>query len=270
MSVVVRESRLIHRSAARCPLGQVSLAGYLRNSDGISPKTLRVFGSYAVVLILHGAGRYVDAAGADRQVAAGDCILVLPSLPHAYFSQKHDPRWDELHVVFSGPVFDLWQETGLLRPGNLVHRLEPIEYWHARLERCANPDPLQAVSLVQRFLGEVLSIPGQVGSDDRAWLARAEQLIGVGPKPDWERVARQLGCSYETFRRRLSSLTGHPPAKYHVHRVIEHACELLKDKSRPLRDIAIDCGFCDEFHFSRRFKQMMGLRPAAFRAQLGA
>jgi len=269
MGILVRASRFIHRSTARCPLGQVSVAGYIRNSNGVPDRPLRVFGSYAIVLILHGAGRYIDATGVDRQVSAGDCIVVLPDLPHAYFPQKRDPRWDELHVVFSGLAFDLWRQTGLLKPGNLIHRLEPIEYWHARLERCANPDPLQAVALVQRFLSEMLSIPGRVGSDDHVWLANATQLIGVGPKPDWNQIASDLDCGYETFRRRLTALTGHPPARFHTQRVIEHACELLKDKSRTLRDIAIDCGFCDEFHFSRRFKQMMGIRPAALRAQLG-
>jgi AraC-like DNA-binding protein len=269
MSILVRETKLIHRSTARCPLGQVSVAAYIRDSPGVPRTPLRVFGSYAIVLILHGGGRYIDATGLDRPVSAGDCILVLPDLPHAYFRQRTEPRWDELYVTFSGPAFDLWRRAGLLRPGNLVHRLEPLDYWHARLERCANPDPLQAVALVQRFLSEALSTHAPAEQDDQAWLKRATRLIGVGPKPEWADVARQLGCGYETFRRRLTALTGQPPAKFHAHRVIEHACELLKDRSRSLRDIAIDCGFCDEFHFSRRFKQLMGVRPAALRERLG-
>lgn len=268
MSIPVSRSRTIHTSSARCPLGQVSLAGYHRNSRGVSDRPMRTFGSYALVLILHGGGIYRDAAGGDRAVETGDCILVLPDLPHAYFPRDPSVRWDELHVVFSGPVFDLWQRAGLLRAGNLVHRLDPLEYWHARLQRCANPEPLQAVALVQRFLSEVLSINNQPDAD-REWLAHAERAIGVGPKPDWHAIAAELGCGYETFRRRMQKLTGLPPARFHANRVIEHACELLRDPDRSIRDIARTCGFVDEFHFSRRFKQIMGVRPAALRARLG-
>jgi AraC-like DNA-binding protein len=268
MSIAVTRSRSIHRSSARCPLGQVSVAGYIRGSQGVSDRPMRTFGSYALVLILHGGGVYRDARGTDRTVETGDCILVLPDLPHAYFPTDPRSRWDELHVVFSGPVFDLWRRSELLRADAVVHRLAPLEYWHARLQRCANPDPLQAVALVQRFLSEMLPIHDPPDAD-REWLARAERAIGVGPKPDWHAVAAEMGCGYETFRRRIQKLTGVPPARLHASRVIEHACELLRDRDRSIRDIARTCGFVDEFHFSRRFKQIMGVRPAALRARLG-
>lgn len=34
------------------------------------------------------------------------------------------------------------------------------------------------------------------------------------------------------------------------------------------KQIAAELGFCDEFHFSRRFKQITGRSPRAFRSGL--
>lgn len=265
----VERTKILLSHGRGCGLGQVSLAGYIRDSRGVAEKGMRVFGSYAIVLLLHGAGRYVDARGADRRVEAGDCIVVLPDLAHHYGPARGDPRWDELYVAFNGPAFDLWRSTGVLRDDQLIHRLDPLDYWHARLERCANEDPLIALTQVQRFLGEMLSASSKPGQRDADWMARAQQLIGVGPKPDWHAVAEGLGCGYESFRRRFTELAGVSPARFHAQRVIEYAAELLTDRTRTLRDIAIDCGFCDEFHFSRRFKQLMGVRPGALRERLG-
>ena len=47
---------------------------------------------------------------------------------------------------------------------------------------------------------------------------------------------------------------------------VEQAMEKMKDKERPLGDIALECGFADQAHFSRSFKQITGQTPRQFRA----
>jgi AraC family transcriptional regulator len=42
---------------------------------------------------------------------------------------------------------------------------------------------------------------------------------------------------------------------------------MLKDPHRPLIDIALSCGFSDQPHFSRVFKQLTGLTAQAFREE---
>ena len=46
------------------------------------------------------------------------------------------------------------------------------------------------------------------------------------------------------------------------------ARDLLYDKELSLAEIAEKCGFCDEFHFSRRFKDNFDMTPAKFRKAL--
>jgi len=48
---------------------------------------------------------------------------------------------------------------------------------------------------------------------------------------------------------------------------IRRAAALLAKTRQPIVDIAIECGFHDQAHFSRAFKQVLGVTPARFRAE---
>ncbi len=49
---------------------------------------------------------------------------------------------------------------------------------------------------------------------------------------------------------------------------VERAIDLLKRRSLSLTDIAYECGFADQPHFTRTFKRRMGLTPGAFRSSI--
>ena len=48
--------------------------------------------------------------------------------------------------------------------------------------------------------------------------------------------------------------------------LMQRAQELIRCGVPTNREIADRLGFCDEYHFSRRFKQVVGLSPKEFRA----
>jgi AraC family transcriptional regulator len=43
------------------------------------------------------------------------------------------------------------------------------------------------------------------------------------------------------------------------------AVEFIADTNLPLAEIALAAGFSDQSHFSRRFRQYIGVSPSAFR-----
>jgi AraC-like DNA-binding protein len=51
-------------------------------------------------------------------------------------------------------------------------------------------------------------------------------------------------------------------------RRIDRACELLSNQRTTIKEAAAATGFCDEFHFSRRFKQITGESPMHFRQRV--
>ena len=181
------ETRLLFRNDARTPLGRLTMAGFIHNSAGVGGAAMRVLGSYAIVLLLEGSGRYQDINGRQQRVQAGDLVLVFPDLGHRYGPGTGE-YWNEFYVVFDGPVFDMWRQVGLLNPAQPIQQLEPISDWLARLEDALRePRPLTVAgrtSEIGRFLQVLTDMlaPNSLESAvelEPAWLARACRRRGA-------------------------------------------------------------------------------------------
>jgi AraC-like DNA-binding protein len=261
------------QSAVGSPLGRVTLAGLNRNNPGLPRNQMRVYGSYALVYSLAGLAHYEDVQGYQADVHPGDLIIVFPDIGHHYGPQPGQ-QWDEYYVVFEGPIFDLWRQQGVLSPARPLYHLEPQDYWRHRLEEIVAPNlpPLERVCRVQAVLADALTNYQRdtAAERDEEWLAQARAHLATEiEKPLYvEHVARKLRMSHETFRKKFLRLAGVAPYRYRLTRVIDHACRLVHEGRLTNKEIAAQLGFSDEFHFSRRFKQVTGRSPAQFRALL--
>jgi AraC-like DNA-binding protein len=268
------------RHALTSQIGSITQAGYLPDSRGTGRPKMRVLGEYAVVFLLEGKGRYRDANGMDRVIVPGDLILIFPDLPHAYGPEMGE-SWTEMYLVFNGPVFELWEQQQLLNPSRPVMHLQPLDYWAKRFEsilgaphQAGNAPPLLEVCRLQEVLAEVLtaSPDGTTLTDmqDAQWLERACMLLEtdlVHKRHPWQ-VAAQLKMNYELFRKRFTKLMGVPPGKFRNDRIVDRACEMMQRGTLSDKQIALTLGFCDEFYFSKRFKQVVGCTPSVFRQRL--
>ena len=271
-----RQTQLLFRNDARTQLGRLTMAGFICDSSGVCG-TPRVLGSYALVFLLAGSGMYHDAHGRAIRVRAGEALLLFPELAHTYGPGVGE-RWSEFYCVFDGPAFDMLRGTGLLDPARLVLRLQPIAAWLARLE-AAMPQPgvdtlAGRLLEVSRFVGLLTEIVALGAPEPLAavppWIAEAcrclrEQLDRESRPED---VAAALQIPYETFRKHFQQHVGVSPGRYRTIRRIDAACALLQDARLTTQAIAAQLGFSDEFHFSRRFKQITGTTPREFRRRL--
>ncbi len=261
------------QSAVGSPLGRVTLAGMNRDDGGLLRSPLRVYGSYALVYSLAGAAHYEDALGYQTDISPGDLIIVFPDIGHRYGPQS-GKTWDEYYVCFEGPVFDLWRQQGVLNPARPVYHVEPRDYWQHRLEEIVAPNlpPLERICRVQAVLADALTnYQRDIAAErDEEWLAQARALLATDiENPLYvEEVARKLKLSHETFRKKFVRLAGVSPYRYRLTQVIDHACRLVHEGRLTNKEIADQLGFSDEFHFSRRFKQVTGRSPAQFRELL--
>ena len=76
-------------------------------------------------------------------------------------------------------------------------------------------------------------------------------------------AACRLSASY--FAAAFKRSMGEPPHVYLTRKRVARAQELMLATDRPLAHIAQDCGFCDQAHFSRIFRQSTGLPPKTWR-----
>lgn len=264
-------SQLLFTTERSTPLGRLTRAGILSKISASGFRSMRVMGKYAIVYLLEGSGFYRDANGVRCDVSAGDLLLIVPELAHRYGPRRGE-IWSEIYVVFDGPIFDLWRERGLLDSSRPVTHLAPIEPWFDRIRNALviprPKTPSQAcleVSAFAHLLTEIYAphLDGINTHNGDGWLETARYLLESNlEKPlDLAAVARECGLSYESFRKRFAAVTGISPARYRAQKRIDAARVLLDHPNMTIKSVAADLGFRDEFHFSKRFKQLTGETP---------
>lgn len=81
-------------------------------------------------------------------------------------------------------------------------------------------------------------------------------------------LAEECGLSHVQMIRRFRSAFGHTPSEHLYALRLERAKELLLQTAYPIKKIARDCGFENEYYFSNFFKRHEGLSPTAYRAMI--
>jgi AraC-like DNA-binding protein len=78
-------------------------------------------------------------------------------------------------------------------------------------------------------------------------------------------LAGLVRLSHSYFARAFSGSFGCPPHQYVTRCRLERAKELMLRADISLRQVATDCGFADQAHFSRIFLRFVGVSPARWR-----
>ena len=78
-------------------------------------------------------------------------------------------------------------------------------------------------------------------------------------------LARECGLSTGHFSRAFRLTVGLPPHQWLLHRRIENAMRLLRNRQFSLPEVALTCGFSDQSHFTRVFTRLSGTSPGAWR-----
>jgi AraC-like DNA-binding protein len=83
--------------------------------------------------------------------------------------------------------------------------------------------------------------------------------------PTLNQIAKVVHLSPFHFHRRFTELLGITPKHFLLSCQIDQAKRMLVAGDRELADIAKECGFAHQSHFTSRFKQATGLTPTRWR-----
>jgi AraC-like DNA-binding protein len=101
-------------------------------------------------------------------------------------------------------------------------------------------------------------------------LKRALELLEADETkmPSLAELAGPLRLHPTSFCRAFKQSTGLSPHRYVLERRVNRAKEMMKDRNRPLTEIALDCGFSSSSQFSVVFKRITGDSPRNYRSSL--
>ncbi len=138
------------------------------------------------------------------------------------------------------------------------------------VRECREPDdltPLVVEGLALETLAACARLRAGAGSAAPPWLRRVHELVQDRFRENLSmaEIAAVAGISADhlarAFRRHFGCTLGE-----HLRRLrIDFACERLAEGRDSLAAIALSAGFADQSHFTRVFRQRMGITPAAFR-----
>jgi len=77
-------------------------------------------------------------------------------------------------------------------------------------------------------------------------------------------LAQKAGIAQHQYTLLFQELTGKKPLEYLNELRIEQSKAWLRNSDMTLREIARRVGFCDEYYFNRRFRQLTGLTPRKY------
>lgn len=98
---------------------------------------------------------------------------------------------------------------------------------------------------------------------------RAKELIEtrIGSDLSLDELALECGLSVAHFTRAFRQSTGETPHRWLMRRRAQTAQFLLLSTDKPLAQIAVECGFVDQAHFTNQFAKITGTPPGAFRRE---
>jgi transcriptional regulator GlxA family with amidase domain len=79
------------------------------------------------------------------------------------------------------------------------------------------------------------------------------------------KLAAACRLSRGYFTRAFKVTFGISPHRWRLGKRIEQACRMLASSQDPIADIAVACGFNDQAHLTRAFRNILGTTPHAYR-----
>lgn len=213
----------------------------------------------------------------EYHLTANQGFLICPGQINLYTADELQP-WEYVWLEFDGMRAQefllkagLSQDAPIYNPltteqGNLLS--DHMLYFTKNTDR----SPLHLVGHLALFLDDLIEFsasPQKMPEKKEHDYYIHEAIVYI--QQNYQRdlsiddVAGFCKLSRNYFSRRFKELTGSTPQEFLIKQRLTNACELLKTTDAPIKNIAIQCGYPNQLHFSQAFKKYCGISPREWR-----
>lgn len=234
-------------------------------SPDISP--MRHFEFYDISHMYDGHGWYqTEEDGRILEVEKGEGVITSPGFRHRY-GGLNAPYCEDA-IAFCGPVADCLFNAGVIKNGILKigegRRLLPII--ELALDN-SEDSQIKANIELQRLLVDLHFENKSLEIRDNPAFDRLLSEMRAAPEKNWslELMTDYCKLSVSQLNRLFKRRTSMTSKAYLDGLRMQLAAEMLAGDDRSVKEISVELGYHDPYHFSRRFKELKGHSPQNYR-----
>lgn len=204
---------------------------------------------------------------------AGESCMLPPASQNVHLEVTQEARvlWIMVGGTLSGAFL---QRMGalprhIMKQGALPSQLNLARHIVQAIVRVAQSQDASSAQLQQLLWGMLASHNGQPVAMDAVLSHEIAKVVDAMRKNQYKDsfslsdMAQLSRMPVETFRKRFVSEVGMPPQSYQLFCKMERAKTLLKE-GMTVRQAGVEVGMNDPYHFSKTFKNIVGMSPSAF------
>ena len=235
-----------------------------RTKDGVSKYPMHMHNHYEIMMYVEGCG-HLATKKINYPFSVGTIIIVPPKIEHGSTSEKEFRNISiggdfESFFSFEEPV--VLQDTPNSEGKTLVSLIYDNRF-------CTNEYLTSLVSTYLYFLLEHVNINKQSEKTIKKIIFDISNRFSDS-ELDLTTLLCESGYAEDYARSLFKQLTGKTPNAFLTDTRIKHACFLIDvyADSLSLAQIAEQCGYVDYIYFSKKFKEVMGVSPRVYKANL--
>jgi len=224
-------------------------------------------------LAVESGGLVLENEDVSLNLRAGDCCMLPPASRDVVLDAAQEARvlWIMVGGTLSGAFL---QRMGalphrIMKQGALPSQLNLAKHIVQATVRVAAAEDASSAQLQQLLWAMLASHSGQPVAMDAVLSHEIAKVVDAMRKNQYRDsfslsdMAALSRMPVETFRKRFVSEVGMPPQSYQLFCKMERAKVLLKEGCT-VRQAGVEVGMNDPYHFSKTFKNIVGMSPSAY------
>lgn len=225
---------------------------------------------YILEYVCDGIG-HVVCNGKEYTVKKGDVYLLPPGSNHKYWADKTKP-YTKLWINFTSDVFEKVIESfgleGIVKFSNTdceklfeeLFRIDEISLFH-------NVICYDVLEILLRIANRLKKAQDSPNTNIPESIYNIKHLLdkSIYSNVTIEEICEQHFLSRSYVISNFKKYFGITPHKYLIEGKIKLSTSLLKNPNKTIKEIALGLGFYDVYHFSKTFKQKIGISPLGYR-----
>lgn len=204
-------------------------------------------------------------------VNPGDLVWISGNRPHYHKASINNP-WSKMWFRISHTKLAnlkshlIGENTDVIK----IKNISLFKDWFIELFQILSLSNDENNMKINFMLAKLFVLFSNNNDDKNKKMNVLSDLIGkikINPNFQWtsEDMQKEAGLSNSQIRKLFKSIMNCTPREYVNNCRIQKAKDLIINSNYLLKEIAFNCGYYDQFHFSREFKKITRLSPSEWK-----